>query len=600
MSRTSRRRSPWLLLPRARVLALAVAVGAALVVGLALPAHAAAANVVPNGGFEQGGCGASTPVICGWESSAGYMSRDGSPGGYSMSLSCGALGCYGSGLSLSAQTDPAFCATVGPGPHSASFFGTGGDPVSFSADFYQGSDCTGPLGSDSLEADALNAGYVTGVLVAPPGTHSALFSVAAHADCPEDFCPFYATFDDLDVEDSVLPVPAISSFTPAGGVVGARVDIQGWNFTGATSVAFNGTPADFSVDSNSEIHATVPDGATSGPISVTTPEGIAASKSSFTISSSPAPAISSFTPMAGQIGTSVEVRGWNFTGATSVAFNGTEAQFTLGSDSEIHASVPSGATAGSISVTTPNGTATSCCFWVPPPPSISSFTPTNGPAGTSVSVQGEDFTGATSVTFNGALATFTVESSTNITAIVPNGATNGPISVTTPEGTATSSASYTVDIPPVARFTASCAGVSCSFDAGASSDPDGTVQSYRWDFGDGAGGSGRSATHSYGQAAGYTVTLTVTDDGGVTGTVSRTVTLISLSAHGYKVRGLEKVDLSWSGPSGASFDVYRDGGRIATVQAGAYTDNINKKGSATYAYKVCVASVCSNTASVSF
>jgi hypothetical protein len=65
---------------------------------------------------------------------------------------------------------------------------------------------------------------------------------------------------------------------------------------------------------------------------------------------------------------------------------------------------------------------------------------------------------------------------------------------------------------------------------------------------------------------------------------------------------LEKVDLAWSGPSGRSFDVYRNGTRMATVEATAYTDNINKRGSGGYSYKVCAAqaSVCSNEATVTF
>ena len=97
------------------------------------------------------------------------------------------------------------------------------------------------------------------------------------------------------------------------------------------------------------------------------------------------------------------------------------------------------------------------------------------------------------------------------------------------------------------------------------------------------------------------MTLTVTDDGGAGATTSQTFTLIALSAHGYKVRGLEKVDLGWSGPSGASFDVYRNDRNVATILASGFTDNLNTKSAGSYSYKVCVGtSLCSNTATVSF
>jgi hypothetical protein len=51
-----------------------------------------------------------------------------------------------------------------------------------------------------------------------------------------------------------------------------------------------------------------------------------------------------------------------------------------------------------------------------------------------------------------------------------------------------------------------------------------------------------------------------------------------------------------------SFDVYRNGTKIATVQATAYSDNIDRRGSGTYAYRVCASalSICSNDVSVSF
>jgi hypothetical protein len=68
-------------------------------------------------------------------------------------------------------------------------------------------------------------------------------------------------------------------------------------------------------------------------------------------------------------------------------------------------------------------------------PVITSFTPTSGPAGTSVTITGRDFTGATAVFFGGTVAhTFTVNSATQIVAVVPLGAASGPVSVVTPTG----------------------------------------------------------------------------------------------------------------------------------------------------------------------
>ena len=87
--------------------------------------------------------------------------------------------------------------------------------------------------------------------------------------------------------------------------------------------------------------------------------------------------------------------------------------------------------------------------------------------------------------------------------------------------------------PPVARITtASCTGVTCSFDGGQSSDPDGTVVAYSWDFGDGSPlGSGPTPTHKYAAPGGnFTVTLTVTDNQGATGTTTASVSPIETVA----------------------------------------------------------------------
>ncbi len=79
-----------------------------------------------------------------------------------------------------------------------------------------------------------------------------------------------------------------------------------------------------------------------------------------------------------------------------------------------------------------------------PPPTISGFSPTSGAVGSSVTITGTNFTGATSVTFNGQSASFSVVTSTQINATVPNCSSSGTISVTTAGGTANSSGSFTV------------------------------------------------------------------------------------------------------------------------------------------------------------
>jgi serine protease len=83
-----------------------------------------------------------------------------------------------------------------------------------------------------------------------------------------------------------------------------------------------------------------------------------------------------------------------------------------------------------------------------------------------------------------------------------------------------------VDQPPVASFSASCTGLSCSFNAASSSDDQG-IAAYAWSFGDGSSGSGVSVSHAYGSTGSYSVTLTVTDTVGQTAGSLQTVNVSS-------------------------------------------------------------------------
>ncbi len=105
----------------------------------------------------------------------------------------------------------------------------------------------------------------------------------------------------------------------------------------------------------------------------------------------------------------------------------------------------------------------------------------------------------------------------------------------TDDGSLTDTATTTATIaqlqPPVADPNGpynGTVGVPVQFDGSGSSDPDGTIQSYAWDFGDGNTGTGVNPTHSYTAAGTFTVSLTVTDNDGLTDTAATTATIVQL------------------------------------------------------------------------
>ena len=105
-------------------------------------------------------------------------------------------------------------------------------------------------------------------------------------------------------------------------------------------------------------------------------------------------------------------------------------------------------------------------------PTVGGFAPASGPVATDVTLTGTGFAGATGVAFNGVAADFTVDSGTQITATVPVGATTGAITVTTPGGTGTSAASFTV--------TAAAVSLTVTVPSGVEAWGTGTAQNLGW------------------------------------------------------------------------------------------------------------------------
>ncbi|MCA9739434.1 MAG: PKD domain-containing protein [Gemmatimonadetes bacterium] len=127
---------------------------------------------------------------------------------------------------------------------------------------------------------------------------------------------------------------------------------------------------------------------------------------------------------------------------------------------------------------------------------------------------------------------------------------------------------------PTASFTFTCTDLTCSFDGAASSDSDGTVASYAWTFGDGTSAAGATATHAYAAAGSFDVVLTVTDNGGASGSTSRQVNPTAAAAGplGSTILG-EAVNDQF----GRALAISDDGTRIV---AGAPTNsgNLNQSG----------------------
>jgi len=295
--------------------------------------------------------------------------------------------------------------------------------------------------------------------------------------------------------------PKINSLTPSSGPIGTPVTISGTSFgstQGTSTITFNGTAATPNSWSATSILVGVPAGSTTGPVIVTV-AGQSSNAVTFTITTTGtlSGAITRTSDGAPINGAVVEaVQSGVVKGSTATAANGSYSIGSVGVGTyDVRASAAGYqtrtqngvvvttnttttvnqsldlATTGDINyvydeagrligVITPTETVTYTYDAVGNLLSISrgnasqvsiiEFTPNNGPIGTEVTIFGTAFSSTpaqNTITFNGVAATVTSASATQIVTNVPVGATTGPISVTSPSGTATTSTSFVVGTP---------------------------------------------------------------------------------------------------------------------------------------------------------
>ncbi len=174
---------------------------------------------------------------------------------------------------------------------------------------------------------------------------------------------------------TALPAPSITTLTPNAGPIGTTVTIAGTNFRdqplSSTVKFFNNRTATATAWSNTSITVTVPASSATGSVTVTV-AGTASAGATFTVGN--VPTITNLNPSSGLPGISVVVTGTNFgatKGSSTIKFNGLTAATTAWSATSITATVPAGATSGSVVVTVGGIPSAGTPFTVPTLNSIS-------------------------------------------------------------------------------------------------------------------------------------------------------------------------------------------------------------------------------------
>jgi YD repeat-containing protein len=261
----------------------------------------------------------------------------------------------------------------------------------------------------------------------------------------------------LTVSTPLPPVPIISNLAPNSAGVGTPITITGVNFgsvQGTSAVIFNGTLAPVTGWSATSITTSVPPGVTTGNLTVEV-SGQQSNAVAFTVM----PAIRSISPTAAGVGAVVTINGFNFGGPQSinggagggnvgtVKFNATPASIVNWTNTAIQATVPPSAPTSDVVVTTAGGLASNgVMFTVLLPPTVVSLSPTYGPVGTNVTIQGSSFgtsQGSSTIAFDGINAAPTSWADQTVIAPVPAGATTGPVVINV-GGSASNSLTFVV------------------------------------------------------------------------------------------------------------------------------------------------------------
>jgi hypothetical protein len=271
---------------------------------------------------------------------------------------------------------------------------------------------------------------------------------------------------------TILATPTIASVQPTRGRMsgGDTVTITGTNFgaTNTTSVTFGGFTAVVNGANATTITVTTPSHAAGTvDVTVTAPTGIVTKTAAFTYLAPPT--VTAVTPNRGKAAgaDSITVTGSNFDagGTTTLKIGATPAtNVVVTSPTSLTATTPAG-TAGttSVTVTTAGGSGTlSSAFTYVASPAITSFTPAQGPVGTSVTINGTNFDAVAAndvVMIGGAPAVITSATTTRLVATVAANAVTGPVSVATVGGTATSAANFVILIYRSLQFTSSATAI---------------------------------------------------------------------------------------------------------------------------------------------